>query len=89
MTKNLSLRIVSLYGGISHDEQLRSLKEGTDILISTTGRLIDFLNSKVVSLNMIEFLIIDEADKLLEMGFEKQLNEILYNHGKLINYNIF
>ena len=74
-----------LFGGVAHEDQLKDLKYGVDILISTTGRLLDFLQSKVVSLKLVETLIIDEADRLLEMGFEKQLYEILNLHGKYIN----
>ena len=74
---------MSLYGGVSHEEQIKDLKYGADIVISTTGRLLDFLKSKLVNLNMIETLIIDEADRLLEMGFEKQLNEIMNSHGNI------
>ena len=76
-----SINIVCLYGGVPHKQQLNDLKLGADVLISTTGRLLDFLNSKNVSLSLVDSLIIDEADRLLEMGFEKQLNEILDNNG--------
>jgi superfamily II DNA/RNA helicase len=78
-----------LYGGVSHEEQIKDLKYGADIIISTTGRLLDFLKSKLVNLNMIETLIIDEADRLLEMGFEKQLNEIMNAHGNFICFIFF
>lgn len=77
-----NIRVAKLYGGVPHDTQIRDLKQGVDIIISTTGRLIDFLNSKKVSLSALKYLIIDEADRLLDMGFEKQLNEILTTNGK-------
>jgi superfamily II DNA/RNA helicase len=86
LSHDTGIRIVSLYGGVSHEEQIKDLKYGADIVISTTGRLLDFLKSKLVNLNMIETLIIDEADRLLEMGFEKQLNEIMNSHGNFILY---
>lgn len=81
------IKIVSCYGGMGFEDQIRSLKCGADIIVSTTGRLIDFLNSKLVNLSMVQTLVIDEADRLLEMGFEKQLNEILNLHGN--NFFIF
>lgn len=82
LSANTGISIVSLYGGVSHEEQVRDLRYGADIIISTTGRLLDFLQSKTVNLSFVETLIIDEADRLLEMGFEKQLNEIMNMHGK-------
>ncbi len=88
MTKNSYLRVCKIYGGIKHDTQNIELKAGIDILISTTGRLLDFLKSGRISLSAIKYLIIDEADRLLDMGFEKQLNEILETFGRFINLNI-
>lgn len=82
---NTGISVGKVYGGVPHDSQIRDLKSGVDILISTTGRLLDFLSNKLVSLSCIKHLIIDEADRLLEMGFEKQLNEILHEHGKFYN----
>jgi superfamily II DNA/RNA helicase len=79
---NTGIKIARLYGGVSHDTQSRDLKSGVDIVISTTGRLLDFLNNNAINLSNVQHLIIDEADRLLEMGFEKQLNEILFQHSK-------
>lgn len=84
MTKNTYIRVCKLYGGVKHDTQNSDLKAGIDILISTTGRILDFLKSGRISLSAIKFLIIDEADRLLDMGFEKQLNEILNDFGKFL-----
>ena len=81
MTKGTYLRVCKIYGGVKHDTQISDLKAGIDILISTTGRLLDFLTSERISLSAIKYLIIDEADRLLDMGFEKQLNEILEKFG--------
>lgn len=79
LTNNTFIRVTKLYGGVPHDTQTRDLKQGVDIIISTTGRILDFLNSRI-SLSAVKYLIIDEADRLLDMGFEKQLNEILTGH---------
>lgn len=56
----------------------RDMQNGCDILVATPGRLIDFLKSKTIKLTDINFLIIDEADRILDMGFEPQLNSIIY-----------
>lgn len=84
LSKDTGISVMCLFGGVAHEDQLKDLKYGVDILISTTGRLLDFLQSKVISLRLVETLIIDEADRLLEMGFEKQLYEILNLHGRII-----
>ena len=89
LTANTGLSIVSLYGGVGHEEQIKDLKSGADILISTTGRILDFLQSKIVILEQLDFMIIDEADRLLEMGFEKQLNEILTHIPSKIQILLF
>lgn len=54
------------------------LKSGVDILVATPGRLIDFLGSKLIRLSMVKYFVIDEADKMLDMGFEPQLNQIKF-----------
>lgn len=68
-----------VYGGADIRNQQRELYKGCDILIATPGRLIDLTNKNNIKLSFIKYLIIDEADKMLDMGFEKQINEIIYD----------
>jgi ATP-dependent RNA helicase DDX3X len=68
-----------VYGGDSVYEQSNNIQEGCDILIGTPGRLIQFLNEKIISLEMLKYLILDEADKMLDMGFEKDIENIVTN----------
>lgn len=75
------IQITKIYGGVPHDSQIRELREGTDILVATPGRLIDFLNSKLITLKAVKYLILDEADRILDLGFSDQLNSITYNYG--------
>jgi ATP-dependent RNA helicase DDX3X len=75
------IQITKIYGGVPHDSQIRELREGTDILVATPGRLIDFLNSKLITLKAIKYLILDEADRILDLGFSDQLNSITFNYG--------
>ena len=79
------IRVTKLYGGVAHDEQIKDLKSGVDIIISTPGRLYDFLVRDRISLSQVKYLVLDEADRMLDMGFEKQINQILSNFGRL-NY---
>ena len=67
--KFLRFNIVSLVGGMSYDPQIRDLKRGADIIVATPGRLIDHLENKRVDLSQVDILILDEADRMLDMGF--------------------
>ena len=70
---------IKIYGGIDYNLQILSLSKGCDILISTYGRLIDYLKIGIISLKYVNFFVLDEADKLLDSGFEKQLNSIIFD----------
>ncbi len=70
-------RAATLIGGVSLGPQVRALQERPSILIATPGRLIDHLNQGSARLNEIEVLVLDEADRMLDMGFKPQLNRIL------------
>ncbi len=69
--------IVSVYGGASIENQIRQIKKGAQIIAATPGRLIDLLKRKAVKLNAIRFLALDEADEMLNMGFQEDIDEIL------------
>ncbi|MFA5747479.1 MAG: DEAD/DEAH box helicase [Candidatus Absconditabacterales bacterium] len=70
------LSIVTIYGGQSYDIQNRALKRGADIIVGTPGRLIDHLKKKNINLTDIKYLIIDEADEMLNMGFIEDIEYI-------------
>ncbi len=71
------LNIVPIYGGQSIDQQLRSLKKGVDIVVGTPGRIIDHLGRRSLNLDSISYLVLDEADEMLNMGFIDEVKEIL------------
>ncbi|MCA9814240.1 MAG: DEAD/DEAH box helicase [Candidatus Obscuribacterales bacterium] len=75
--KNSDLRTVTVYGGASMDAQAKAIKRGTDIIVATPGRLYDCVKRKIVSLDSIEILVLDEADRLLDMGFMPQIRKIV------------
>ena len=75
--KHLDFKMTCVYGGVGYEEQERSLREGVDILIATPGRLLDFDRSGKVSLHEVGALVIDEADRLFDMGFMPDLRKIL------------
>ena len=73
--KSPLLRVTTLYGGKAYLEQETSLKKGSDILVGTPGRVKDFLQQKKVNLRQCPLIVLDEVDRMLDMGF--QVNPIL------------
>src|SRR5690606_13883410 len=75
--KHLDLWVGVIYGGTSVQKDIRDLRAGYDVLVATPGRLIDHLERGNVDLSEVEVLILDEADRMLDMGFRPQINQIL------------
>jgi len=75
--RHCGLTIQAIYGGVDYMKQRDALRDGADVIIGTPGRLIDYLKQKVYSLKEIEMLIIDEADRMFDMGFIADLRFIL------------
>ena len=71
------------YGGVPIDGQIRELRQGVDIVIGTPGRIIEFIDKKVLCLNLIEYLVIDESDRMLDMGFKPQLENIINDNKQM------
>lgn len=69
--------IVPIYGGQSYETQFRRLKKGVDIVVGTPGRIIDQLNKRSLVLSKVKFVVLDEADEMLNMGFIDDIEEIL------------
>ena len=70
-------KVVSIIGGESLTQQLLDIQKGCDIVVATTGRLLDILDKKQINLSNLEFFVLDEADKMLDLGFEVELEELL------------
>jgi ATP-dependent RNA helicase RhlE len=75
--KNTGLRHTVVFGGVSQKAQTDALKKGIDILVATPGRLLDLMNQRFISLQDIEIFILDEADRMLDMGFIHDVKKIL------------
>ncbi|MCZ8319229.1 MAG: ATP-dependent RNA helicase RhlB [Lysobacteraceae bacterium] len=73
----LGLRYTLVYGGVDYDKQREQLQAGTDVIIATPGRLIDYVKQHVVSLHACEVCILDEADRMFDLGFIKDLRFLL------------
>ena len=77
LARHTGLSIGLVYGGTGYEEQKRMLSKGSDILIGTPGRLIDFYKQKLYSLNRIEVVVLDEADRMFDLGFIKDIRFLL------------
>jgi ATP-dependent RNA helicase RhlE len=69
-------KILAVYGGVSINPQMMNMN-GTSVLVATPGRLLDLINSKALHLSSTEILVLDEADKMLNLGFKEEINQIL------------
>lgn len=74
--KFLDLKCLKIYGGVSQNQQIRALEEGIDLLVATPGRLLDIFRQKKLSFNAVEYFVLDEADRMLDMGFIRDIRLI-------------
>jgi ATP-dependent RNA helicase RhlE len=75
--KYLNLTSMAVFGGVNITPQMRRLKSGVDILVATPGRLLDHLQQRTVDLSQVEILVLDEADRMLDMGFIRDIRRIM------------
>src|SRR5437588_4178253 len=75
--KYTELRVVPIFGGVGIEPQAKALRHGVDVVVATPGRLLDHMERKNVSFEELEVLVLDEADRMLDMGFAPQLNRIV------------
>jgi ATP-dependent RNA helicase DeaD len=73
--KNVS--VVAVYGGASISDQLRQIKRGVQIVVATPGRMLDIINRKAIDFSQVQFVVLDEADEMLNMGFQEDIDSIL------------
>ena len=73
----LDLKSTVIFGGVNQNPQVTQLRQGVDILVATPGRLIDLQNQGLISLAKVEILVLDEADRMLDMGFLRDIERIL------------
>jgi ATP-dependent RNA helicase RhlE len=75
--KHVPLRMATVFGGVSERPQIEALRSGVDLVVATPGRLIDLMDQRVANLSGIEFLVLDEADRMLDMGFLPPIRRIV------------
>ncbi|MGX9461768.1 DEAD/DEAH box helicase [Shewanella sp. A14] len=76
-SKHLNLTVLTIYGGVKIDSQSQKLKRGADVIVATPGRLLEHIVACNLSLSNVEFLVLDEADRMLDMGFSTDIQKIL------------
>lgn len=76
-SRYIPLRALAVFGGVDMNGQIKPLREGVEILVATPGRLLDHIQQKTVFLNQVEFLVLDEADRMLDMGFIQDIRRIM------------
>ena len=74
---HIDIRSTVIFGGVNQNPQIATLRNGVDVLIATPGRLLDLHNQNVLSLKHVEILVLDEADRMLDMGFQRDINKIM------------
>ena len=75
--KHLPLKSAVMFGGVSINPQITQMRKGVDILVATPGRLLDHIGQKTVNLSKLEILVLDEADRMLDMGFIRDIRKVL------------
>ncbi len=76
LAKGTSIRSEAIFGGVSYGPQVKALEQGFEVIVATPGRFIDHMQSKRVDLSKVGYLVLDEADRMLDMGFRPQIEEI-------------
>jgi len=75
--RHLPLRAATIYGGVSERPQIDALRSGADLVVATPGRLLDLMNRRLCDFSRLEFLVLDEADRMLDMGFLPDIRRIV------------
>jgi len=75
--RHLPLRVATIFGGVSERPQIKALQHGVDIVVATPGRLLDIIRGREASLRDLEFLVLDEADRMLDMGFIHPIRQVV------------
>jgi ATP-dependent RNA helicase RhlE len=75
--KHLPLRMATVFGGVGENPQINALNSGVDLVVATPGRLLDLMGRRHGDFSKLAFLVLDEADRMLDMGFERDIREIV------------
>ncbi len=76
------LRVLGLYGGVEQENQIKTLNEGVDVLVTTPGRMFDLISQGFVDVSKLEIFVLDEADLMLDLGFNKDIQDLIHKIPK-------
>ncbi|MES2799926.1 MAG: DEAD/DEAH box helicase [Bacteroidota bacterium] len=88
-SKYLNINVVAVYGGADIRRQITDIRQGASIIVATPGRLMDLINRKAISLSEVEYVVLDEADEMLNMGFKEDIDAILSTTPETKNVWLF
>ena len=88
-SRGLGLKTEVIYGGVSQRNQEKALNQGVDVLIATPGRLLDLMGQGIIHLDMVKFFVLDEADRMLDMGFVHDVRRIMVTVPKIRQTMLF
>ncbi len=77
LAKGTNVRVEAIFGGVGYGPQIDALQQGFEVIVATPGRFIDHMQSKRVDLSKVAYLVLDEADRMLDMGFRPQIEQVL------------
>jgi ATP-dependent RNA helicase RhlE len=77
LSKGTTIRAEAIFGGVGYGPQIQALEQGFEVIVATPGRFIDHMQSKRVDLSGVDYLVLDEADRMLDMGFRPQIEQVL------------
>jgi ATP-dependent RNA helicase RhlE len=77
IAKYTTIEVAGIYGGVEQDPQIKKLQEGVDIIVATPGRLFDLVSQRHIKLRSVDILVLDEADHMLDLGFYKDIKELI------------
>src|SRR5205814_8169717 len=80
--RHLPLRVATVFGGVGEHPQIQALRSGVDIVIATPGRLLDLMNRRHADFSALQFLVLDEAERMLDMGFLPDIRSIVHTLPK-------
>ncbi len=88
-SKNLNISLANAYGGKDYEKQRKEVQNGADLLVATPGRLLDFFKSKELFLEKVKYIVLDEADRMLDMGFIDDVKYILSSMEQIENISLW
>ncbi len=87
--RNINLKVAVAFGGVKHQKQIKTLKDGVHVLVATPGRFLDLYDQDMINLDYVSYFVIDEADRMLDMGFMPDIEKIISNLPKKYQTALF